>query len=267
LLLLAGTAQAAQLSISSPHVTITDGNATEIRSESLSLTEKPAPLTLSPKDVLKLTFKVTKGANGNGVQPHQTFLRFYDPESSEEGIQPLRVTKGGKAKFELNMSRPPPSLPPTSKAPLQVTLLLGSFTHAPNKFELFDLYIPASLPPPTHPDEASYHPLPPIAHTFRPDQELPHKIIPAVFTLIVLSPWLLLLGLWGTIQPRVPFLFSPNILPFVVLLGAFEVLLVWYWIDLKLGQVLFYGSILGVFTTLAGKHALATIGQRRIGRK
>jgi oligosaccharyltransferase complex subunit delta (ribophorin II) len=59
------------------------------------------PLTLSPTDVLKLTFQVIEKDGGKGVQPHQTFLRFFDEVSGEEGIQPVRVTSGGKAKFEL----------------------------------------------------------------------------------------------------------------------------------------------------------------------
>jgi oligosaccharyltransferase complex subunit delta (ribophorin II) len=68
---------------------------------SLSLTKKPEPLTLGATDTLKLTFQITESDEGKGVQPHQTFLRFYDKESGEEGIQPVRVTPGGKAKFEL----------------------------------------------------------------------------------------------------------------------------------------------------------------------
>lgn len=67
----------------------------------LSLTEKPEPLTLDATDTLKLTFQITESDEGKGVQPHQTFLRFYDKVSGEEGIQPVRVTPGGKAKFEL----------------------------------------------------------------------------------------------------------------------------------------------------------------------
>jgi len=58
-----------------------------------------------------------------------------------------------------------------------------------------------------------------------------------------------------------------SVLPFISLLGAFEGLLLWYWIDLKLGQVLLYGAVLSVFTIFAGKHALFTIGERRVGRK
>lgn len=68
----------------------------------VSLTHKAStPVTLEPKDTLKLTFQVVDKETGKGVQPHQTFLRFYDENTHEEGIQPIRVTPGGKAKFEL----------------------------------------------------------------------------------------------------------------------------------------------------------------------
>lgn len=66
----------------------------------LSIARKPSALSLGPKDVLKVTFQVVD-EEGKGVQPHQTFLRFYDEVSGEEGVQPVKVTAGGKAKFEL----------------------------------------------------------------------------------------------------------------------------------------------------------------------
>lgn len=183
------------------------------------------------------------------------------------------------------MARPPASLPPTSTSPLKVSLLLGSFVHSPAKYELFDLYLPESQPAPQHPDEASFHPLPPIAHTFRPEQRIPAKAVSAFFAAFVFWPWFVLVGLvcsplpsmvtavmlisekWAQIRPRIPHIFSPYILPFIVTLGAFEALLLWYWIDLKLGQVLLYGGILGVFTALAGNQALSKSGQWRMGKK
>ncbi|KAJ7601118.1 oligosaccharyl transferase delta subunit, partial [Mycena floridula] len=263
-LLLATTAQAAVLSLSAPRFTITASNGTELRSEPLSLTQKtPRPLSLGEKDVLKVTFQVVD-KEGKGVQPHQTFLRFFDEVTGEEGIQPVRITPGGKAKFELDMVKPPLSLPATGEAPLKVTLLLGSTAHSPLKLELFDLVVPASQPVVQHPDEASFYPLPPIEHTFRPEQKLPPKPISAVFTGLTLAPWLVLLGLWGSIAPSVPRLFSPKIIPFTLSLGAFEVLLFWYWVDLKLGQVLLYGAILGVATLFTGNYALASIADRRV---
>jgi len=52
-----------------------------------------------------------------------------------------------------------------------------------------------------------------------------------------------------------------------MLLVAFELLLFWYWIELSLGQVLMYGVILGMPTVFAGKQALASMGNTRLGRK
>ena len=187
------------------------------------------------------------------------------------------------------MAKPPTSIPPTTASdPLQVTLIIGSFTHSPLKVELFDLLLPASQPAPQHPEEASFHPLPAIHHTFRPDPKLPPKFISAVFAGLVVAPWLVLLGLvrpkialsrifsaevhslsfqWGAIRPAVPHLFSVNVLPFLATLGAFEGLLFWYWVDLKLGQVLLYGAILSIPTLIAGNQALSTMGKWRSGRK
>jgi oligosaccharyltransferase complex subunit delta (ribophorin II) len=64
---------------------------------------------------------------------------------------------------------------------------------------------------------------------------------------------------------KTPNLFSENILPFTALLGTFEALLVWYWVGLKLGEVLTYGAILTVPTVYFGRKALYTLGQLRLG--
>jgi oligosaccharyltransferase complex subunit delta (ribophorin II) len=70
-------------------------------SDRISLKKRPNPVTLGPSDTLKLTFQVTEEATENGVQPHQTFLRFFDSTTGEEGLQPVKITPSGKAKFEL----------------------------------------------------------------------------------------------------------------------------------------------------------------------
>lgn len=67
----------------------------------ITLKNRPDPVTLGPSDALKLTFQVAEQASDNGVQPHQTFVRFFDSTTGEEGIQPVKTTPSGKAKFEL----------------------------------------------------------------------------------------------------------------------------------------------------------------------
>lgn len=123
-LLLALSTQASILTLKSPRFTVIDSTGSQIRSEPyvvvyaglfllktlisphrVSLEHKPStPVDLSQTDTLKLTFQIVDDTD-KGVQPHQTFLRFYDKKSGEEGIQPIRVTLGGKAKFELVMSQ------------------------------------------------------------------------------------------------------------------------------------------------------------------
>ncbi|KAK1224474.1 hypothetical protein PQX77_012648 [Marasmius sp. AFHP31] len=268
LLLAASAVHASSLFVlQSAKVVIRSPDGTALRSEPLSLTQKvSSPLNLTESNIMRLSFQVVNKDTGKGVQPQQTFLRFYDAESTEEGIQPLRISSDGKVKFDLNMAKPPLSLPPTSTSPLQVTLMLGNSQYKPLNTHLFDLYIPASQPAPVHPDDALYHARPEIQHTFNPAPKAPPKTISAVFAgLVVGLPWIVLIGLWSQLTNlRLPQLFSPHIIPFTVTLGAFEVLLYKYWVELKLGDVLLYGAILGVVTVFTGKHALSNIAERRI---
>jgi len=72
---------------------------------SLARPIQPA-LNLTSQDTLKLVFTVfvrpdEAQSEAENIVPHQTFIRFFDPESGEEGISPVRVKSGGKAKFDL----------------------------------------------------------------------------------------------------------------------------------------------------------------------
>ena len=99
------------------------------------------------------------------------------------------------------MARPPSSLPPTtSDSTLEVSLMIGSFVHKPLAVDLFDLLIPASQPVVPHPEEVHYHPQPTIEHTFRPEQKTPPAFISAVFSALVLTPWIVLIGLVGSLS-------------------------------------------------------------------
>jgi len=62
----------------------------------------------------------------------------------------------------------------------------------------------------------------------------------------------LFLEQWGVVGPRVPHLFSLRILPFTTSLALLEGLLLWYWVELRLGQILLYGAGASVLTALTG---------------
>jgi hypothetical protein len=94
------------------------------------------------------------------------------------------------------MARPPSSFPPTSPdSTLKVSLIVGSFVHKSLTADLFDLIVPASQPVVPHPEEVHYHPQPAIVHTFRPAQKTPPAFISAVFSVLVLGPWIVLFGM------------------------------------------------------------------------
>jgi len=67
------------------------------------------------------------------------------------------------------------------------------------------------------------------------------------------------------IPQKLPNLASPSVVPFVVLLAGFEALLYKYWVNLKLGDVLLYGSVLGLVTLGVGKRALTALSNQRLG--
>ena len=68
---------------------------------------------------------------------------------------------------------------------------------------------------------------------------------------------------WGAVKPSAPHLLSLSILPFVLSLVLIEGLLFWYWVELRLGQILLYGSGAAALAVLTGKQALLGIAVRR----
>lgn len=268
-----------------------------------SLAKKPPkPILLEKTDTLKLTFQVVEKDTGNGVQPHQTFLRFYDKTTGEEGIQPIRVTSGGKAKFEL--VRLPRYIYFHSLLNHHTEYIQTGVVVAPDLWRSLASHshhwISSTLPPlyrplwfdhsrvATRPSSPSRSIFPssswnsshfPSRTKASPETGFCHLLCRGSCSLdgaswhgkcrIILHPIILLIDhlQWSQVAPRVTHLLSPNIFPFIATLGAFESLLVWYWVDLKLGQVLLYGGFLSIVTVLTGKHALSKIGDRRLGRK
>jgi hypothetical protein len=97
-----------------------------------------------------------------------------------------------------------------------------------------------------------------VARSFLPSKPLSTLNIDATRTLIFVHEQ------WAQTGLRTPYLTSTNTLPFTALLAAFEGLLLWYWVSLRLGQVLLYGAILAPLTAFAGKTALVAVQERRL---
>ncbi|KAL4210029.1 Dolichyl-diphosphooligosaccharide--protein glycosyltransferase subunit Swp1 [Rhizopus microsporus] len=114
---------------------------------------------------------------------------------------------------------------------------------------------------------------PEIHHVFRPNEKMPPVLFSQLFSLIVLSPWLILIFGWlslGYTPAKVMSDFasfnrsSIYILGFIGSLVAIEYLFYLYWTKLNLMEMLPYFGGLCVITFITGQRALSSIQQKRI---
>ncbi|KAJ3089162.1 proteasome regulatory particle base subunit [Quaeritorhiza haematococci] len=110
-------------------------------------------------------------------------------------------------------------------------------------------------------EDPTYSKMPEIHHVFRDAEKMPPSWLSLIFSGLVLAPWLLLLGLWASNGANISNLFaSSSLLVFgsafsaclVAVIGLFYL----YWTRLNLFQLLGYGSVLSVVTSIIGRQAL-----------
>ncbi|KAI7867267.1 Oligosaccharyltransferase subunit Ribophorin II-domain-containing protein [Spinellus fusiger] len=118
-------------------------------------------------------------------------------------------------------------------------------------------------------DEDVFEKLPEIHHVFRQPQVMPAAWFSKAFSLIVLLPWIIVLGGWlslGITPAKVasslmkgPSSGPASIVAFLVSLASIEYLFFLYWTQLNLFQTLGYLSVLSIFAIAIGQRALSII--------
>ncbi|KAK5980074.1 Ribophorin II [Trichostrongylus colubriformis] len=180
---------------------------------------------------LYASFSVKSKFTGRLVQPHQAFVLFKHMNGAEV-FYTADVQTGGKyivdiADFILN-------LPP---APVEV--------------------VPKS-------QRINYDVLPEIKHIFRQPEKRPSTIVSDAFTLICLSPLLLLFVLWFRIGLN--FGNMPLNLWTLIFHGSLTALFVLYfifWLQLNMFVTLKYLAVVSALTYLAGNRVLKAIADKR----
>lgn len=119
--------------------------------------------------------------------------------------------------------------------------------------------------------EENFKQHPEITHVMRPDPKMPNVFISQIFALVTVAPWLLLLGLWGSLGVNINNLFasSSSLIfgsGFIASLAAWVVLFYLYWTKFNLFELLGYGSVLSLITFIVGRQALVIRAQHRIGK-
>ncbi|ORZ03941.1 Dolichyl-diphosphooligosaccharide--protein glycosyltransferase subunit Swp1 [Syncephalastrum racemosum] len=123
-------------------------------------------------------------------------------------------------------------------------------------------------------DEDVFEWRPEIQHIFRDPDAMPSTWFSQAFTLITLSPWLVLLVGWlgiGVTPAKVvselmagPSLRMVSIIAFLASLGAIEYVFYLYWTRLNLFQTLPYLAGLVAITFITGQRALTQVQAKRL---
>ncbi|CAI2165442.1 7827_t:CDS:2 [Funneliformis geosporum] len=221
-------------------------------------------IELSQGDNLKMIFTIQDKATKRGIQPHQSLLVL---SSNQTGSQiPILVTvrETGKARAELNLKTIPGNL---FSGNYSLNLIIGTFSHDdPINYHIGTVKIDI---PTTYSAPVKYGPKPEIHHIFKPDQKLPPKFLSYSFVVIVLTPWLFLIGAWIQLGVNVSFLTSepetlPAIIGFLGTLSAIEILFYNYWTHLNIFQTLSWLSGLSALAFFLGQKALSDVQEWRL---
>ncbi|KAM0750368.1 hypothetical protein T439DRAFT_326336 [Meredithblackwellia eburnea MCA 4105] len=239
--------------------------------------EAPSPLsstTLKDGDVLKLSFSVKN--DGEQIQPHQAMVSWSSSsDETKDLLSTVKVRKGGKGRWELDISRSPIhllSLP----TPLSLTLLighptvpkplsipLGSFTFAQSLTQ--SLSPETQTPPPSTSWESErYAVMPEIRWTNRPKEKQPRAFLALAGVGAVLAPWVVFAGI--LLHLSLPLSFgAPSSLGFLASFLSFEVLLWRYWLSstMKLIPTLPYFFGIAFVVAYTGRSALGVLKRKR----
>jgi len=225
---------------------------------------KPAGkvIPVSHKEHLSLSFTVQDAASKAALKVHQAFVCLTHKASGSEIHYVAEAGADSNYRFDLDLATAASEL--ASKAgEYTVTLLLGDAVVA-NPTSWAAVTVNIDFPEPE--DEAqlgSYEAKPEIRHLFREPEARPSMLVSNIFTLVCLSPFLLMLGLWAKLGVNISNLpLSLPALGFHLGLGSIFGLYALFWLQLNMFQTVKYLVVLGVVTFLCGNSLLSTIARR-----
>jgi len=231
--------------------------------KSIKLThpEKNTGLTARQMDKIQLTFNVVSAASGAPITVHQAFVKMTHLESGSEIIYVAESDGDSVYKFELDLDTEADLLKGSGK--YSMALVLGDAVVSNPITWLFseidlDLKTVGGADGP-----AIFQPKPEITHLFREPEARPAQLVSSVFTLLCLSPFLILIVLWFKLGVNISnFTFSLAAIGFHVGLGSIFLLYVYFFLELNMFETIKYLSIIGVATFIAGNSLLATIAKK-----
>lgn len=226
---------------------------------------KAGAMTVSSKEHLTLSFNVVNIATKNAMAVHQAFIKLTHVDTKTEIIY-IAETGGSdnNYKFDLDLATAATDLG-SKNGEYLITVVVGDAVIA-NPISWDAVKIDVTFPEGDENEITSsdYEVKSEIRHTFRQPEARPPMVVSNVFTLICLSPFLLMLMLWAKMGVNISNItFSLSTLGFYFGLASIFGLYVVSWLCLNMFQTMQYLLVLGVFTFLCGNSLLSSIARKK----
>jgi len=251
------------ISVTNVELKITDADqSTDGRTSKLTFPDIAPSVSVDHKEVVQLTFSVLD-SNQEPMLVHQAFVKMTHVQSGSEIIYVAEPDKIDDIyKFELDLGAAAADFGSKSGEYLITVVIGDAVITNPIAWEAAKINI--AFPDAAADKEASiYEPKPEIRHLFREPEARPASVVSNAFTILCLSPILLMLGLWVKLGVNISnFPLSVSSVGFHLGLGSIFLLYTYFWLQLNMFQTVKYLVVLGVVTFLCGNSLLASIAKK-----
>jgi oligosaccharyltransferase complex subunit delta (ribophorin II) len=212
---------------------------------------------------IKIKFSVKDESAGAKMLVHQAFVRVANKETGAEIIYVAQANNNKVYSFELDIGGQAKEFKSVAGV-YSVSVVLGDATLTnPVAWAVADVDISfggddAAAGPAASP----YANKPEIKHTFRLPEKRPSELVSNLFTIICLSPILLVLGLWMKLGVNISnFPVSVAGLGFHAGLGGIFTLYMYFFLQLNMFTTVKYLVLIGLVTFLCGNSLLSKIAR------
>lgn len=234
----------------------------------LSAIEHPSKMSqaLEADHHHKVIFKFTlmDKSSKEKILAHQAFVRLFNAKTGAEIIYVAEPDSNSVYKFDLDVNTRSKDFKSNSGL-YQVHLIVGDADISnPINWHLADIDLKFSGDQPSAPSSSKLGPQPEIRHKFREPEKRPAAVVSNMFTLLCLSPLLILFIGWMKLGINVSgFPFSLSTLGFHLGLGSIFVLYYYFWLQLDMFTTVKYLMMIGVVTFLCGNSLLVRIAKQK----
>jgi len=219
-------------------------------------------ISIDYKERILINFNVLDSVSKKAMLIHQAFIKLTHLETSTEIIYVAEAANTKLYMFDLDLGQASQDFNSKSGA-YSVSIILGDAVITnPTSWHVADVNI--NFPADSSAKEPGlYSAKPEIRHLFREPEPRPSTIVSNTFTLLCLSPVLIMLALWIKLGVNCSnFPFSLTAIGFHVGLASIFLLYTYFWLELNMFQTMKYLTVLGVITFLCGNSLLASIAKR-----